>query len=379
MIVLGGLALSACGWPLFSKPSATTRPQLAETLVVATDPLPQPARATDDPPARLETVPLTPTGLPSPTPVPILRSLTRGGCCAQPFWSPDGQRVLFLDKPSLDAPAGIWGVDLEGGEARLFTDRLGIYSADFSLRAFPLKGQTFVERLADGERWVIPDGGRSVSFSPDGTLLAWVSGASGPPFDTAQRQIWVSHVDGSEARLVQTVPGGGLSGWFQDGRLLVNGRLQTGEDGQALWALNLWAGTDDDAQPVELARAARLRNAMLSPDGNWLAYVATFSADSAQDGLWLVNTRSLERRKLEIFGAFRWRDGERLLVIPLDLALPVHRLWQYHIESAQMDPLTDPAITPLRIANGDWSVSPDGNRLIFVSALDYNIWLLTLP
>jgi hypothetical protein len=41
--------------------------------------------------------------------------------------------------------------------------------------------------------------------------------------------------------------------------------------------------------------------------------------------------------------------------------------------------LTDPAVTPLRIAGGDWALSPDGQRLAFVSAEDRNIWILELP
>jgi Tol biopolymer transport system component len=57
----------------------------------------------------------------------------------------------------------------------------------------------------------------------------------------------------------------------------------------------------------------------------------------------------------------------------------VHRLWQVDVESGAATPLTDAAITPFKIANGDWSVSPDGRHVAFVSASDNNIWLLTLP
>jgi hypothetical protein len=33
----------------------------------------------------------------------------------------------------------------------------------------------------------------------------------------------------------------------------------------------------------------------------------------------------------------------------------------------------------LPIAGGDWALSPDGTRLVFVSALDHNLWVLELP
>jgi hypothetical protein len=41
--------------------------------------------------------------------------------------------------------------------------------------------------------------------------------------------------------------------------------------------------------------------------------------------------------------------------------------------------VTDPAQTPLRIAAGEWSVSPDGARVAFRSAIDDAIWVLALP
>ena len=381
-LVAGLLFFTGCAFPLAGLPSPTITPLLEMTLAAAThvpaSPIPTEPVSIPVQGAAASLTPV-PTALPTATPAPILRQLTSGGCCAQPFWSPDSQQVLFLDKPAAEAPVGFWSVNLAGDAPQLFTDRLGVYSRDLNLRAFPANGLTVVERMADGMRWNIANGGRSVSFSPDGQLLAWVGGASGPPFDTAQRQIWVSQVDGRQARLVATLLGGGLSGWFPDGRLLVNGRLEASEEDQVLWALSLTPGADGKSQMTELGRGQRLRNVSLSPDGTWLAYVVTFSADPAQDGLWLTNTQTLAKQRLGLFGAFRWRDGQRLLVAPLDFSQPVHRLWQVQADTGQAEPLTDPAVTPLRIANGDWSVSPDGRWVIFVSALDYNIWLLALP
>jgi Tol biopolymer transport system component len=308
-----------------------------------------------------------------------MRPLTSGGCCVQPFWSPDSQRVLFIDRPAADASAGLWGVDLQGGAPQFVSERLGIFSNDMQLRAFPEAGQTIVERFSDGQRWVIPSGGRAISFSPDGQQLAWTTGQGTAGSNSVPRQIWVSQVDGGQARPVHTAPGGSFAGWFPDGRLLISGRLESPETGQALWVLTLPA--DEASAPIltELARGERLRSTSISPDGNWLVYLSTFSTDPEQNGIWVVNTHSGEKRRLEFFGAYRWRDGNRLLVVPLDLEQTAHRLWQVEMESGQATALTDPAITPFKIANGDWSVSPDGRHVAFVSAQDYNIWLLTLP
>jgi Tol biopolymer transport system component len=40
--------------------------------------------------------------------------------------------------------------------------------------------------------------------------------------------------------------------------------------------------------------------------------------------------------------------------------------------------LTDPAVTPFKIANGDWRISPDGRYMAFVESSDKNIWVIEL-
>jgi Tol biopolymer transport system component len=168
--------------------------------------------------------------------------------------------------------------------------------------------------------------------------------------------------------------GGGFSGWFPDGRLLVSGRLDPAEETQAYLVVPLSGGA-----PVELARGERLRGALISPQGTWLVYLVTFSDRPGENGLWLANTTTGEKRRLDIFGAYRWRDDGRLLVVPLDLTQPVHRLLQVEAASGVSRPLTDPQLEPFKIANGDWSVSPQGRAIAFVSAADNNIWLIELP
>jgi Tol biopolymer transport system component len=319
----------------------------------------------------------TTTSLPTPTPAPVLRQLTSGGCCVGPFWSPDSQRVLYIDKPSANVQAGVWGVGLQGGEPELYTDRLGLYSDDLSLLAYPQGGRTVVERLADGTRWSIANGGRPVSFSPDGIQVAWTGGQSGPPYDTARRQIWISKVDGSQAHTVLEVFGGGFVSWLPNGNMLVDGRLNLSESGEAFWIYD--PNNSSQSATRELARADRLRGALLSPGGSWLAYQVTFAPDPAEDGLWLVNIASGRRIRLDLFGAYRWRDDGRLLVIPLDTSTTWHSLWEYDASTEELRQLTDPQVTSFKVANGDWSVSPDGEHIAYVSAQDFNIWLLTLP
>lgn len=307
---------------------------------------------------------------------PELSQLTTGGCCVQPSWSPDGKKVLFIDRPSPDSPAGLWGVDLLGNPPRFVSDKLGIYSPAMDKRAYLQNGATLIEELASGKSWRIPNNGTSVSFSLDGEWLAWNSGSGGPPFDSPNRGVWVSLYDGSQARSVYSAPAASFAGWFPDGRILVSSRMITSEYEQALWQLDFAEG--EQIEISEIGRGGRVREAAISPDGRWVVYVSSFSLDPSQDGLWLVDTLSKSRRQLEVFGAYQWQDADHLLVVPLDYGQPSQRLLQVQASSGEIQALTGPSLTPFKISAGDWVVSPAGDKIVFVSATDYNLWLLKL-
>jgi hypothetical protein len=95
-----------------------------------------------------------------------------------------------------------------------------------------------------------------------------------------------------------------------------------------------------------------------------VAYLVTFAPDPAQNGLWIQNITTGERVQLDLFGGYRWRDTDHLLVIPLDpnaASGPVaHQLWEVDATTGASRALTDPALTPFKVAEGDWTVSPDG-------------------
>jgi hypothetical protein len=102
-----GLALAACGpAPTGSTPTTAAliaAPTLANTQAVT--PVLQ-----SEPGVSATPTPIPDTPAPSPTPGPVLRQMTTGGCCTQPFWSPDGTAIWFIDKPP-DLPSGVWAVD----------------------------------------------------------------------------------------------------------------------------------------------------------------------------------------------------------------------------------------------------------------------------
>ncbi len=394
------LALSGCAQPAQSmQPAAPFLPtsvgadEVAEAATV-TQPAPMPSAtplpATTTP--TLTPVPsLTPTPEPSPTlraeaPTPTLRQLTQGGCCTQPFWSPDARQVFFIDKPAADAPVGIWGVDATQPitSSYLATQRIASYTPDLTFVVEVSRTTTTIKRLTDpltgtvAASWTAPAGGRSVSISPGRTRVAWQVSNDQPNTlpERQVNQVWIANLDGSDARAVITLPRGSLSGWITDDVLLLSGRESAQAREQVLWACSLATG-----QRVELARGEHLRVGSLSRDRTWLAYMVTMDLDQARNGLWLVRTDGAVQHQLapDLFGAFQWRDGHRLLIIPFRPAATSHEFMEFDADTQTARRLTDPAITPFKITNGDWVVSPDGRQVVFVASQDHNLWLLTLP
>jgi Tol biopolymer transport system component len=129
-----------------------------------------------------------------------------------------------------------------------------------------------------------------------------------------------------------------------------------------------------------LLTVERLSGIIASNDGTWIAYNITFDADKSRNGIWVQRTDGSQARRLELWGAYQWRDDSHLLVIPMrkpgDQAFEV---WQVDAASGKANKLTDSVVTPLQILNGDWRVSPDGRHIVYVNSMDRNLWLLTLP
>jgi hypothetical protein len=282
--------------------------------------------------------------------------------------------VLYIDRPSPSDPSGIWSISIQGGSPAFLTNRLGIYSEGWVYRAFPEGETTVIERLEDGARWTIANGGRPVLFAPGNQKIAWTAGQGGPPFDSPVREIWVSNPDGAEARPSFQAVGAGLVGWLTPETLLVSGRDAPEDPLIKLWSVSL-----ADGAITEILQTPGLRGVSLSPERRWLAYQVVFSGDAAQDGLWVVDLQTGETRRLDVFGAYQWRPGGRLLVIPLEPDASAHRIVEVDAATGETRQLTDPAVTPIRIANGEWAVSPDGRHIAWVSADDFNIWALEMP
>lgn len=311
-----------------------------------------------------------------PTPAnPQPIQLIEGGCCSLPMWSQASQWVLFLDKPGEYAPAGLYGVPVAGGVSTIVHDQVGVYSKSRTLVAYPESGRVYVERWADGTRWTIPSAGRIVSFSPSGRMVAWAVGSRSIRYpDVRQSTLWVSDFDGNNAHEVITVNGGYLIGWEKgENGIYVTGRLGPSMP-SGIWNIDLETSAARLVMETE-----RPRSALLSPGGSYITFYVALSSDSDANGMWIVPTDGSPGIKLDIFGAYRWRYDDMLVVIPLDVNSPGISLWQVNASSGEAVQLTHPEQTSISIANNDWQISPDGRQMVYLSAEDRNLWVLRLP
>lgn len=322
-------------------------------------------------------MPSPPVAADSPQAASQLTQLTNGGCCTRPFWSPDSQEVLYIDKPDEDAPSGIYGVDIDRPEEpQLVTPRIGLYTDGLSFLVDLEPGVTTLERVSDETRWSVPAGGLPVTVSPNETRIAWQDSSSVSEYGGGPAIIKVADLDGTDEETVATVDRGSINGWISDDSLLVTGRIAPGTLERVVYSLSV-----PDGELMELARAENLRGQTLSPDGDWLAYYVASNPDPAENGLWLVHTDGSELFQVpsELFGAYRWRDEGRLLIVPFRPNAEYHELWELDVITRETRRLTEPEMTPFKIDDGDWAVSPDGRKVVFVSAADQNLWFLTLP
>ncbi len=317
-----------------------------------------------------------PTPTITPTPTPELRQLTTGECCVLPAWSPDSKQVLFIDKPASQAEAGMYAVDIARSQESQLAGRVGIYSPDRSLVAYPVDVRTIVENVASGDRWVIPNNGQALTFSPDNRRVAWEIEAISGPYDARQNDIFMANYDGTDAVKVARVYGGGLVGWLPRGlNILFLGRPSLNTHDSSLTVLDLRTN-----EAIDLVTAERISGVGISRDGSWVAYFISFNDDDERNGIWIQKTDGSGARKLDMWGAYQWRDDSHLLVIPAR-AVPdrAFEIWEINAETGEKQKLTDAPVTPLNILNGDWRVSPDGKHIVFVNSADRNLWLLGLP
>jgi dipeptidyl aminopeptidase/acylaminoacyl peptidase len=297
---------------------------------------------------------------------------SENGACIWPVWSPDGQRIAYLTQSPREGRAlgsddvlEVWVAAADGSGSLRVSDAITevlvanwtivTWSPDGTRLAFVTgpedgRGTTVYVVRADGsgaERrisldWTV----HRVLWSPAGDELLFL-----PYTSSDEKGVYVLHLD--EQRVEQVYPNvrtvdwyAQTADWSPDGTEFVVGVdlsqqvVIVGRDGEARWAAQL------HAFPIDVA---------WSPDG---ARIAVATAPSPQQNAHALHVISLDAGTLatiadyEDTSIFRpnWSpDGKRLLFstiydrqegVPNPIDWPASTLWAYNVTSGEMAQLT---------------------------------------
>lgn len=321
-----------------------------------------------------------PASAPIPQPVTPLadnvlwtmKQLATDGCCAAPWWHPTDSNRLFSIDGAPGSAASILEWDMNGKATAVGTAPPPWLSPDGTYAIERANQQISIRHVAEGKSWVVNTNGELPAISADNSRLLWLvqNGRFVPGTTPPQVKIWISDMDGQNAKQVLAKARASAS-WLDGSRLLISVTERT------LTSLAVYDAKDGSS--YDLGTWDRLRGLSIAPGGGRLLFYQTFQADTAQNAIYTLKTeRGAQPEKLTWFGGWRWRDANSLYYIPFDPTSAVQVMAYYDIATGTSRLLTDPVKQPLTIADGDWSVSPDGRRIAFLNAIDHRTWLLEM-
>ncbi len=293
------------------------------------------------------------------------------------WWYGDDPDAVYLIDALSGRKAGVFRQPLEGSPREYLQPAPpDLRSPDGSISIRHDNGTMQITRRSDGTTYEVATGGPYPAVSPDGTRLLWevVYGEIVPGTSNPGMRVWISDLDGSNARLVYTMSGG-YTQWLDDHRLLIARRIQYTPETR-LFIMDVNATTPE---PELLGSYQNLRDLQIAPGGQHIAFYLPFQEDPSASGVYVQRTEAgSPMRKLPFFGAYRWRDDRSLYTLSYGIDQDAHRLGYVNVITGEHRWLSDPDTLPIRVANGEWSVSPDGTRIVYLDPENYGLYMLTV-
>lgn len=301
-----------------------------------------------------------------------IRQLNSDLCCANPWWHPTDPNLLYMIDGAAWERASVFQYTLNADTipTPIQPAPPRLLSPDGQIEV--LNGQ--LRNLVTGETWSVDTDGALPAVSADNSRLLWdissFSFVPNEPYPTVE--FWVSSFDGSDKRLIWTQEGG-YARWLDGSRvLIVSPVLQ-----QTPTTLTIYDTAANTAYP--LGTWNWLRDISVAPGGGRLMFYLVQQANAADNGIYTIETQpGAVVEKLPFFGSWRWRDSHSVYYLPFNPSYgDVHLLAYYHLQTREIRYLTDPTALPFTIANGDWEVAPDGQKIAFING-DGRLWLLEM-
>lgn len=300
-----------------------------------------------------------------------LKQLGFDSCCQRYWWSKTDADKFYVVDGGVNQLAGVyeWSIINAAPTNNISALPISVTSPNGSYEVVILEGRAYLKRLANGDMIPTPVTNQVPAISPNNVHLMWIEREESESEPTPNN-IFVSNLDGTGSRMIFSDLGASAM-WLDDNRLLISKR----EDRTTtLSILHIIDGTF-----FTIGTWENLRGLSVSPGGTRLMFYLVSQPDPTLSGMYTYETQpGATLTKLGWFGAYQWRDSDSVYYIPFDITTDIHQLAYYHIPTGTNHLLTDPNTQPFTIMNGDWSVSPDGNHILFHNALNRNLWVLSL-
>ncbi len=205
-----------------------------------------------------------------------MRWLSDVGCCAS-FWWSGADRLQAIDgSPGQRASVFEWDTTQISPATPIGAAPPPLLSPDGSLQVERVKQQIVISRAADGSSWTVDTQNTLPAISTDNSHLLWeIDGEK-------VNEIWISDLDGTNARQIVAQPGA-YGRWLDGSRALIGARDQQ--------ATTLAIYNAADGSSFVLGSWDWLRGLSIAPGGGRLMFYLVFQTDPAQDGIYVLDTR----------------------------------------------------------------------------------------